>query len=170
VDYYNLPREYGRRIDKLKEFHDKGFKTKILVNESCVLYCANLLKHSLQGAVTHKEDFSTFLHGNTNLNTIKSCIVLPKWLKYINDYVDIFKIAGKMSNSKFVLNALDCYIEQREDVLFEELWKCDYGCPSIDKRLIKTINTNLLPDDLMFCNNSNCDNCDICPTTAKKFC
>jgi hypothetical protein len=167
VDYYNLPREYGRRIDKIKEFHDKGFKTKILINEGCVLYCVNGLKHRFQNA-NNNVDFSTYYFGDTNLNTIKSCLVLPKWLKYINDYVDILKIEGKTYSSEFLINTLDCYIEQREDVSFNELWGCDYACPSINKRLIGKINTNLLPDKLMFCHNQ-CDECSICSNLAQKF-
>ena len=170
IDCFNLPREYGRNIEAIKKVKQKGFKTKVLLNEVCKLYCENGLKHRL--AQSMNEDYINFMDTASSydykLNTLRSCLVIPRWLKYIDNYVDVYKLFGKTYDLEYLSSMFDCYLQQRNDILLRDLMRP--GCPSMQRNFkYYDLPVSMLDDELMFCNMENCKSCNKCRKNIEKY-
>lgn len=157
IDLVNPPREAGRNLGFLKKLHEGGFRIKLLVNEACTLRCPYLSNFCFG---RHKYTGSCFaMMEYDEVNRLQSCMVFPKWLKYLDEYVDVYKITGRYLPADHIFGLLDLYIKG-EDCSFKDMFV------SHDEEL--DFPTSMIPDRLMFCNYEQCGHgCDLCETTIK---
>jgi collagenase-like PrtC family protease len=46
---------------------------------------------------------------------------LPRWQKYFDEYVDIYKIAGRNSEGDYPLKTMDAYLTEKNDMVLTDL-------------------------------------------------
>ena len=159
IEVFNPPREILRTPEKLKEFHDSGFKIKAIINESCLYGCPQTINHCMALAAMKKIECQC---NRLDLsNAFKGNYILPRWLKYFDKYVDIYKISGRMSTTNYILNCLDAYINERDDINLEDI--VIGGNIKAIKELGLSIPTKIIPDKLLTCECKNCNKtCFVC--------
>ena len=166
IEMFNPPRESARNIDLLKLNRMTGFKMKYLVNENCVYGCPQQINHCCYIASNtpsmyycdYNTTFSDFLRSN---------FILPRWLKYLDDYVDVFKIAGRTKSLEFIKKALDAYINERNNINLLDILQTrqDKAFKKIKSEF--EINTKYIPDKLLNCQCKQCDTCNVCKNVMK---
>lgn len=171
VEIFNPPREILRVPSKLKEMHEAGFKLKCLVNEACLVGCPNSFNHqmaislgclgTLNGcAVSGPGDI---LRGN---------FILPRWQKYYDEYVTVYKISGRNTANDYPIRTLDAYLREDDKLPLTEL--CISGVVHSAYELLpvdvqKRITVDLVPDKLMRCECKDCSECGLCDGLMKKL-
>lgn len=153
VSVFNPPREILRSPQKLKEMHDAGFKIKALINESCLYGCPQSINHCMATAcgkdtfgICNRGDLTNFFRGNW---------VLPRWLDKLDEYVDIYKISGRMYPIDFLLRVLDAYVNRKEvDNLPSIL--TGYNATAMLEAGLK-IPSSIVHDKLLTCECKECD-------------
>ena len=153
IDLINPNRPMSRNISYLKDLKKHGFKIKLLINEKCSLICPNYI---CSCSVTEDSICSSYICKTTPL---QSCIVLPRWLDILDKYVDIYKLTGRLISLDFTLRQLERYIARSNDFYYDELHP---GCNV-------PINVKEIPDDLLYCNYTDCSKCNKCHDLMVKF-
>ena len=164
VTLFNPPRNSARNINMLKTMHDAGFKLKVLINEICLIGCPE--------EITHFERLSNYdctlhncLRGNLS-NIFKCSYVLPRWLKKLDNYVDVYKLSGrylKNEHTEHIFKLLDIYLNGEECLLTDIYNNFDTNI------LKKAIHTSEIPDVLLSCQCNHCSTCKICDNLIKQY-
>lgn len=157
ITLFNPPREYIRNIELMKSFKRSGFKIKALINEACLMYCPKMLNHTI--SLSFGKDTENDIINGEYENVFKGTYILPRWIKYYDDYVDVYKIAGRTRSTDFIFKCLDSYINELDNIYISDI---------VDGCILNTFNnlnikipTKMFSDKLRYC---NCENCDICKT------
>lgn len=154
VDLVNPTRDAGRNINLLKKLKEHGYKIKVLLNEPCDITCPNLVSFCKR---SQSSDYPcvNFRYENS---PIRNCIVLPRWLDILDEYVEIYKITGKYYPTDYLFKIFDLYLSRSDDCYLNNF------LPGL--RL--SIPVRDIPDDVLHCD-KDCSNCTICEDFHKKF-
>jgi collagenase-like PrtC family protease len=166
VTVFNPPREILRSPAKLKEMHDAGFKIKAIVNESCLYGCPETINHCMAFS------FGLLIAGrcdrNDEANFFRSNWVIPRWLDKLDEYVDIYKIAGRGLSTNYIFNTLEAYKEGKEVDDIREI--VEGGTYFIAKSFKRPIPSKDIPDKLLTCECKECNKtCFMCRDLVSKY-
>lgn len=165
VDVINPPREIGRTPSLLKEFHEHGIKQKVLLNNACAYGCSNQLNHTCSNGFGLDNYFSCIYKDFTKW--LKNCVVLPRWMPYMDEYVDIYKIAGRYMRTDAVISMCDAYISGVPKTYMTEI---AHGCTlSSMYQIGYNIPLELIPDKLRTCECKDCETCGLCERVLVKI-
>jgi len=96
-------------------------KIKLLVNECCLNECLfrtyhfNLLSHHQGDIAYHKILPCTKIYSKEPWKMLKSSFILPKDLDNYDDFVDIFKLAGRELPTKLLKHLLEIYFHRKNE-------------------------------------------------------
>ena len=157
VTLFNPPREAARTPSLLKELYNEGFKLKVLVNEGGMYGCS--YKYTGHCGNCMKYDMT---------NALRSNLFLPRWLDYIDEYVDVFKLSGRMETRETLRKIYDSYILQKPFEYINDIVVCKNRTNPI-RVLEREHNIRIkecdISDNLATCENRNCfKGCSICET------
>ena len=163
---FNPPREILRTPAKLKEMHDAGFKIKAIVNESCLFGCPQQINHCM-GKASGKEICRQCNLGNI-VNFLKGNWVLPRWLDKLDDFVDIYKISGRLYPIDFLDRVLDVYINRKEVDDLSSILTAG-NAVIMENNGIK-VPSNMIHDKLLTCECKECNKtCFMCNDLMTKL-
>ena len=170
IKVFNPPREILRKPSILKEMHDAGFKLKCIINEACLMGCPNTFLHQL----------SISLKCYSGINSCCQCgigdlfrgnWILPRWQKYYDKYVDVFKIAGRNVYGEYPIRCLDAYIREDDNLSLYQLMISGVISSSgkfLPDDVKRKITLKLVPDKLLTCECRNCKECHLCENILSK--
>lgn len=161
VTVFNPPREYLRIPAKLKEMRESGYRLKYLVNESCLFGCPQSKNHLMAQAVNNLGFASQCYHCEEG-NFLRSVCVVPRWLNKLDEFVDIYKISGRMCSFESVRRTFEAYYFEQDDV---DMGIITYGSGS---RTFKSVPASDFPDKLLSCECKNCETCGVCDRIVAK--
>jgi collagenase-like PrtC family protease len=160
IDVFNPPREAAKSPSMLKEMRNAGYKLKVIVNQACMYGCGYMLNHSC--GITKLTEIDC---GHRNpVNIFRTNVVIPEWLDYLDEYVDIYKIVGRHFNNNEMKYILDAYILGTPYKFLDEII-------SMNKRsyinILKMAGIRIRPDDIpsktRYCEAKDCDKtCFVC--------
>ena len=157
VTLFNPPRESGRMPLLLKTMHEYGFKLKVLVNEACIFGCPYQYNHACAIASNDKA-IITNCSSNDLSNALRTNLILPKWLKHLDEYVDVYKLSGRASSFESLKKIFEAYIEQKEYMYIDEYACFGNNSPiSILKNKGIRIKESDIPDKVRFCESKDCN-------------
>ncbi len=167
IDTFNPPREAAKTPSMLKEMHDAGYKLKVIVNQACMYGCGYMFNHSC--GITKMAEFNC-QHDNP-VNIFRTNAILPEWLKYIDEYVDVYKIVGRHFNNNQLKFILDAYILGKPYNFLDEIISTNSTSLIRD---FSTIGIRIRPEDIpektRYCEAKDCDKtCFICRDTYNKL-
>ena len=127
---FNPPREILRTPTKLKEMHAAGFRLKCLICYAGFLSCCQ----------------------NGIADLFRSNWILPRWQKYFDEYVDIYKIAGRNSEGDYPFKTMDAYLTEKNDMVLTDLMIS--GTVSFARRMtppeaMQKVTLDKVPDKLL---------------------
>ena len=94
--------------------------------------------------------------------------MLPRWLDYYDQYVDIYKISGRNDNTEKIFKTLDCYLNSNDNVNILDILVG--GTSSKLKAMNLNIQSQIIPDILMYCECKECNKtCFICKNLVDKY-
>lgn len=164
VSLFNPPRDILRTPNLLREMSNRGFKLKCIVNESCRYGCTQQMTHCFCG---------NNIHGKMSLDCkylddsgiLKCNWVLPRWLKYLDEYVSVYKIVGRGETTERILLILDSYINERNDGYIDDFI---YGGAYRGKHY--NLPVKIVPDKLLTCMCMECGNsCNLCDKVVQTW-
>lgn len=172
VKLFNPPREILRLPSKLKEMHDAGFKLKCLVNESCLVGCINSFNHQMSISLgclgtcsrCYQKDFGDLLRSNW---------ILPRWQKFYDKYVEVYKIAGRNTDSDYPFRCMDAYLFENNSMRLCDLIISGTHIPFnlyVSEELKNKLTLDKIPDKLAFCECKNCKSCTLCEKFMNEYC
>lgn len=160
ISVFNPPRDFIRRPDKLKEMRATGYTLKYLINESCMFGCPQNKNHVMAWAVDNCE-FMGQCHHNVTSNFFRSVSVVPRWLKQLDPYVDIYKISGRRVPLRILKEVFEAYYYEKDDV---NMGRITFGArPGIYMGFL----ANEFPDRLLTCECKDCKKCFLCDRIAR---
>jgi hypothetical protein len=166
VTVFNPPREILRVPVKLKEMHDAGYKLKCLINEACLMGCPNSFNHNLSVSLRcYAGTLSCCQNGIADL--FRANWILPRWQKHYDEYVDIYKIAGRNSDREYPFTTMDAYLSENNDMALTDLMisgTVSFAHRMVPDEVLKNITLDTVPDKLMTCGCKECDRCRLCET------
>ena len=115
ITVFNPPRDFLRTPSKLKEMRTTGYKLKYLCNESCLFGCPQCHNHVMAQAVGNNK-FCACCYHHKGENFLKGVYILPRWQKLVDEYVDIYKISGRLESFERLKVTFDAYLNERDDV------------------------------------------------------
>ena len=154
INIINPNRPMCRNIPYLKELKKNGFQIKLIINGFCSLFCPELICST---AIAPNDSICVNYLNNTT--PLQSCMILPRWLNILDEYVDVYKIIGRVLPLPRILNQFQHYILRNDNCYFDEFHS---GCQV-------PIKCSEIPDDLLYCGYSNCNECGKCTNLMKKF-
>lgn len=167
VDIINPPRESGRMVKFLKELHDNNIKIKVLLNNGCTFSCPYQMNHTCYNGLDLPLEgincsFDNLLYG------INSNVIIPRWMTILDDYVDIYKIAGRrILDMNCLKHIFDIYINNEPA---EYLYELNPGCATnILYRNGVKLKLSDIPDKLLACEAKKCESCNVCKKILKKY-
>ena len=164
VNVFNPPREILRSPSKLKEMHAAGFRLKCLVNEACLMGCPNSFNHNLAIARGQRPILlSCCQDGIADL--FRANWILPRWQKYYDDVVDIYKIAGRNSAGDYPFRTLDAYLAENDTLPLAELMLSGtilFAAQVLPAEILQKITVDQVPDKLLTCECKECSTCGLC--------
>ena len=163
VSLFNPPRDTLRTPALLKEIHKTGFKLKCIVNESCRYGCTQQMTHCFCGSNIHGH-MSLKCQNLDEIDILKCNWILPRWLKYLDEYVDIFKIVGRGASTKQIVSMLDAYINERDDIYLDDFI---YG--GVYRGCHLNLPTSIIPDKLLTCECKYCKDCKLCEKVINQY-
>jgi hypothetical protein len=166
VELFNPPREILRMPRLLKEMKDEGYKIKAIVNEACLFGCPHTITHIGANAqiLSYNSDYGC-KENPTNL--FKSNWVIPRWLPQLDEYVDVYKIAGRAFSLATVSKAFKSYLNLDDTSSLFDVVK---GCTVAQlKGLYNPIPCNEIHDKLLTCECKECSTCKLCEQLANKY-
>ena len=149
------PRDTGKNIPLLKELTENDYKVRLLINEGCNVQCP-----AMGFCRVNKSKRKCIYAIRENKNFLHRCIILPRWLNVLDKYCSIYKLQGRGVPTERIFNTLDLYIK-RDDCNYFDL----FANPVINGY----VSTEHIPDKLLYCGCSNCDNCNICEELYNKY-
>ena len=164
VKVFNPPREILRVPENLKKMHDKGYKLKCLINEGCLMGCPNSFNHNLSIAMSCSAPILSCCQ-NGIADLFRANWILPRWQKYYDEYVDIYKIAGRNSEGDYPFKTMDAYLTENNDMPLEELMISGtimFAHRMLPKEILQKITIDKVPDKLLTCECSSCEQCKLC--------
>ena len=169
IKIFNPPREILRFPSKLKEMHQEGFKLKCIINEGCLVGCPNTFNHQMSISLASYSGSNCIQNGIGDI--FKCNWILPRWQKYYDKYVDIYKIAGRNTLGNYPFFALDAYIKERDDLVLSDLMIS--GCITRIHRMLPAdvlnkITLKIVPDKLLNCECKGCRKCGMCDKILSK--
>lgn len=173
VTLFNPPREAARMPSLLKTMHEYGFKLKVLVNEACIFGCPYAYNHACEIALQKENTFykKNMCGGNDFKNIFKTNVILPKWLDYLDEYVDVYKLSGRNGTKNSLKTMFDAYILQKKFKYIND-YICCGGRNTIkilENKGIK-IEENIIPDKLRYCECKDCEiTCFECKNALSKI-
>ena len=171
VTIFNPPREILRVPSKLKEMADYGFKLKCLINEGCLVGCPNSFLHQLSISLKCFPALTGCCQSGIG-DLFRGNWILPRWQKYFDDYVYIYKIAGRNSKKEYPFIAIDAYINENNTMPLLDLMisgTAGFGTHFLPEEIRKKITLDIVPDKLMTCECKNCDKCQLCEKILSKY-
>lgn len=163
---FNPPREILRTPVKLKEMHDAGFKIKAIVNESCLFGCPQQINHCVVNA-SGKEIFRQCNLGDIT-NFFKGNWVLPRWLDKLDEYVDIYKISGRLYPIEFLIEVFDAYINRKEVDNLPNILTAGNARAMFETGI--KVPSSMIHDKLLTCECKECDKtCFMCRDLMTKL-
>lgn len=168
---FNPPREILRTPTKLKEMHAAGFKLKCLINEGCLMGCPNSMCHNLSVALGCYAGFLSCCQ-NGIADLFRSNWILPRWQKYFDEYVDIYKIAGRNSEGDYPFKTMDAYLTEKNDMVLTDLMIS--GTVSFARRMtppeaMQKVTLDKVPDKLLTCECKDCAKCKLCESILQSL-
>jgi hypothetical protein len=158
ISVFNPPRDILRMPKLLEKMHDCGFKLKCIVNESCKYGCTQQMAHCFSGYHIHGSCLYECNHLQDESDVLRCNWILPRWLTYLDPYVDIYKIVGRGAPLDRISSMLDAYINERDDIYLDDFI---YG--GVYRGLHYNIPTNVIPDKLLTCGCADCNiKCSLC--------
>ena len=158
-------RDILRTPGLLKKMHDAGFTLKCMVNESCRYGCPQQMTHCFGDINTKIPNGIYYACSNMKEDAILKCNwILPRWLKYLDEYVDIYKIVGRGSTIEKIVSMLDAYINERDDIYLDDFI---YGGAARGNHI--NLPTNIIPDKLLTCECKDCNNCNLCNELIEQY-
>lgn len=173
VNLFNPPREAGRIPELLRTMHEYGYRIKLLVNEGCIFGCPYSYNHACEVASQINQlSVNNKLCGIYDIeNIFKTNLILPKWLDYLDEYVDVYKIAGRNSSANKLRRMFDAYIHQIKFKYINDYMLC--GNEHIIQKLANNnimIEEDIIPDRLRYCESKDCHlTCFECSNALKKI-
>ena len=164
VKVFNPPREILRVPENLKKMHDKGYKLKCLINEGCLMGCPNSFNHNLSIAMSCSAPILSCCQ-NGIADLFRANWILPRWQKYYDEYVDIYKIAGRNSEGDYPFKCMDAYLTENNDMSLSELMISGtimFAHRMLPKEILQKITIDKVPDKLLTCECSSCEQCKLC--------
>jgi len=152
-DFLTPPRDMNRNINYLKMIKKAGFKIRLMLNEACSMFCNN---YSMCGKARGKRGCLDPSHW------LQRTYIIPRWLDILDEYVDVYKYAGRFSRTEHIFKSLDCYIS-RKDCTLKDLFD------QKGTKLFGDFNTSEIPDKLIYCNCEECDTCNVCSSIYEKY-
>lgn len=153
---FNPPRDICRTLDALKKLSAEGFQLKCIVNESCRYGCPQQMIHCFDSVkLNGPYDFECSHISDEEI--LKCNWILPRWLKYLDPYVAIYKIVGRGASLGRIISMLDAYINERDNIYLDDFL---YGGAYRGKHL--NLPTKMIPDKLLTCECKNCKHCNLC--------
>ena len=160
ISVFNPPREFIRRPDKLKEMRATGYKLKYLVNESCMFGCPQNKNHVMAWAVDNTE-FGSQCHHNVTSNFFRGVSIVPRWMKQLDPYVDIYKISGRRVPFRVLKETFEAYYYEKDNI---NMGRITFGAkPGIYMGFL----ASEFPDKLLTCECKDCKNCHLCDKIAR---
>lgn len=170
---FNPPREVMRDVELLKKIASTGFRLKCLVNEACVFGCPQNINHAHYVAdkgLGHELYCDAYQPRLSDI--FRTNFVLPRHLKYYDDYVDLYKLSGRGHKTDRIARIVDAYVNERDDV------PLNHAITSRKSKLLNTLEAeynftipvSAVPDKLLTCMCEKCDNgCEICDKIIAKL-
>lgn len=164
INVFNPPRDAAKTPSMLKEMHDAGFKLKVIVNQACIYGCGYQLNH---GIISN--DY--FCGHGDRTNIFKTNVILPEWLKYIDEYVDVYKIAGRLYPLFMLKKIFDAYILEKPYTYVNEIINSSENNPF---RILEKGGIFIKPEDIpektRWCECKDCDTkCFECRNAIEKL-
>ena len=164
VTVFNPPREILRIPTKLKEMHKAGYKLKCLINEGCLMGCANSFIHNLSISMKCYAGIHSCVQ-NGIADIFRANWILPRWQKHYDEYVDIYKIAGRNSNGDYPFKCMDAYLTENDSMpLTDLMFSGTVGFTShvLPAEISQKITLDKVPDKLLTCECKDCARCNLC--------
>ncbi|MBQ9697731.1 MAG: U32 family peptidase, partial [Acidaminococcaceae bacterium] len=161
---FNPPREILRVPTKLKEMHETGYKLKCLINEGCLMGCPNSVCHNLSVALRCYAGFLSCCQ-NGIADLFRANWILPRWQKHFDEYVDIYKIAGRNSEWDYPFRTLDAYLTENNDMRLTELMisgTVGFAHRMTPPEALAKVTLDKVPDKLLACECKECEQCKLC--------
>ena len=168
---FNPPREILRVPAKLKEMHDAGYKLKCLINEACLMGCPNSFNHNLAISLRcYAGTLSCCQNGIADM--FRANWILPRWQQHYDEYVDVYKIAGRNSEKDYPFRTLDAYLSENNTMALTDLMISGtvmFATRMLPEEVLKNITLNTVPDKLMTCGCKECNRCTLCETVLRSL-
>jgi hypothetical protein len=166
VDVINPPREIGRTPSLMKEFHEHGIKQKVLLNNACAYGCSNQLNHTCSCGLEYDNNKFSCTYGKFT-KWLQNCVVLPRWMPSMDEYVSIYKIAGRFLPTNVVQSFCDAYILGTQKTYASEI--AGGGTLSSMYQMGYDLPLALVPDKLRSCECRECESCGLCERVLEKL-
>ena len=166
VKVFNPPREILRMPVRLKEMHEAGYKLKCLINEGCLMGCPNSFNHNLSIAMGCTAPILSCCQ-NGIADLFRANWILPRWQKYYDEYVDIYKIAGRNSEGDYPFKTMDAYLSENNDMVLTDLMISGtvmFARRMLPEDVLQKITLDKVPDKLLTCECNSCEQCKLCHT------
>ena len=171
VTVFNPPREILRAPSKLKEMHDAGYKLKCLINEGCLMGCPNSMCHNLSVSLQFNPCMLSCCQCGVG-DIFRSNWILPRWQKHFDEYVDIYKIAGRNSEADYPFRTMDAFVTENNSLPLSELMfsgTIGFAAHMLPAEVLKQITLDKVPDKLLTCECKECAQCNLCHKIASSF-
>lgn len=132
LNHIFLGRDINRNLDEIKKISNyakpKGVVLHILANEFCLnrcpykLFCDSLISQTYQcideANKLNDKRKSLSCGDNWKISEYLKCgVIYPKQIPILSEYVDIFKIGGRLSNIATLRLTLDAYLKEEDTLL-----------------------------------------------------
>ena len=171
VTVFNPPREILRAPSKLKEMHDAGYKLKCLINEGCLMGCPNSMCHNLSVSLQFNPCMLSCCQCGVG-DIFRGNWILPRWQKHFDEYVDIYKIAGRNSEADYPFRTMDAYVTENNSLPLSELMfsgTIGFAAHMLPAKVLKQITLDKVPDKLLTCECKECAQCNLCNKIAASY-
>lgn len=161
VTLFNPPREAARMKGLLKSLKNDGYKLKVLLNEACIYGC--VYRYTANCGNCMKYNF---------INGLRTNFIVPRWMDELDEYVDVYKLSGRMETLSKLKCIFDSYIFHKPFKYINDVVVCKMAHP-INVLYYKygiMIKESDLSDKLLYCENKDCYlGCDTCSSLYKKL-
>lgn len=126
--------------------------------------CPNSFNHNLSIAMSCSAPILSCCQ-NGIADLFRANWILPRWQKYYDEYVDIYKIAGRNSEGDYPFKTMDAYLAENNDMPLEELMISGtimFAHRMLPKEILQKITIDKVPDKLLTCECSSCEQCKLC--------
>ena len=171
IKTFNPPREILRTPSKLKEMHDAGFKLKCLINEGCLMGCPNSFYHNMSVSLRcYGGIFNCCQSGVGDI--FRGNWILPRWQKYYDKYVDIYKISGRNEPGDYAFRTMDAFLAENNDKPLTDVMisgTISFMRQMLPEEILRKITLDKVPDKLLSCECKECRKCGLCQKLAEKL-